>query len=145
MDFDQFIDLVEKTKQLHPIWFGLDSDKIPTEGDVRMAEKRLGAQFPKDYRDFLLKFGGGYFGLSKVFSVQPDSDWNVIDINLGAKALQEGYIAISDNETGDYFGYKIIEGICEPWIYFYDHEEDKWKKTEFCNIFEYLKKYGLTN
>ena len=145
MNFNDFLALVEHTKEIHPVWFGLEPDEVPNQEDIAVAEQNLGIKFPQDYKDFLREYGGGYFGLGKVFSLQQGSDWNVIDINLNLDYLSEGYLAISDDGAGDYFAYKIIENVCQPNIYFFDHEENKWELTEYFNLFDYLKKYALTN
>jgi len=145
MNFNEFNDLVEKTKTKHPIWFGLEPDKSVNEIAIVNAEKTLKAKFPNEYKEFILKYGGGYFAFSIIYSLDDVSDWNLVKINHEYLSLRTGYILISENGVGDFYGYKIINGVCSSEIYFYDHEIESWEKTLFSNLFDYLKKHALTN
>lgn len=145
MNFQEFKSLVENVKQKHPIWFGLDSDKPPSIDDINATEEKLKVQFPNDYLNFVNEFGGGYFAFSNIYSLEIGSDWNIIDQNLKYANICKDYIIISENGTGDFYGFKVEDGICKPQIHFYDHDEGNWQETEFFNIFEYLKNLALSN
>ena len=145
MGLQEFKALVNSLKLNHPIWFDLDSDKLPSILEIKVAQERLNITLPKDYIDFINEFGGGYFALSNVYSLEAGSDWNIVDQNLKYANICKDYIIISENGTGDFYGYKVEDGVCKPHIHFYDHDEDSWQETEFFNLFEYLDKLGLTN
>lgn len=145
MNFNEFKDLVEVIKRAHPVWFGLAPDKSVNESAIVSVETKLEVKLPDEYKEFILKYGGGYFSFSIVYSLDDVSDWNLIKVNHEYLSLRAGYILISENGVGDFYGYKVINGICSSEIYFYDHETEGWEKTLFSNLFDYLKKHALTN
>lgn len=144
MDFQAFRQLVEKTRSDHPIWFGMDSDPIPSESLLLEAESKLSAKLPNEYRNFVLEYGGGYFAFSNVYSLNPGSDWNVLDVNHEYQEIRDDHILISENGSGDFYGFRVIDGVCRSEIYFYDHETGSWQETTYGNIFEYLEKFALS-
>jgi hypothetical protein len=145
MDFEAFKKLVKTTKNNHPVWFGLDSDDVPSEGDFVEAQKKLRVKLPKDYKDFVFEYGGGYFSFSNVYSLEVESDWNLVDVNYKYDAMRSGYVLISENGVGDFYGFRIVDDVCEPKIYFYDHEVDNWQESPHGNLFDYLVKTALSN
>lgn len=145
MDFEAFKYLVEKTKNDHPVWFGMESDESPDEAAVAEAEGKLGAKLPTDYKNFIFEYGGGYFAFSNVFSLEDSSDWHLVDINYKYDAIRNGHVLISENGSGDFYGFKVVDGICEPKIYFYDHEVETWQESPYSNLFDYLEKFALSN
>ena len=145
MDFDAFKELVEKTKNDHPVWFGMESDEIPDEAAVTEAEGKLGAELPADYINFIFEYGGGYFSFSNVFSLEERSDWNLVDLNYKYDAIRNGYVLISENGSGDFYGFKVVNGVCDSKIYFYDHEVETWQDSTHSNLFDYLEKFALSN
>ena len=144
MDFEAFKELVEKTKTDHPVWFGLEPDESPNETAVTEAEMKLGAKLPIDYKNFILEYGGGYFAFSNVFSLEERSDWNLVDLNYKYDAIRNGHVLISENGSGDFYGFKFVNGVCEPRIYFYDHEVETWCESPHSNLFDYLEKFALS-
>ena len=145
MKFDSFKKLVEIKKIRNPIWFAMDADSKPSDKDVLDAEKKLSVKLPHDYVDFIGEYGGGYFALANIFSLDSTSDWHLVTQNFKNDVLRQGHILLSDNGAGDFYGFKVIDGICLAEIYFFDHELQKWVKTDFTNLFEYLEQFGLTN
>lgn len=145
MDFKSFKELVEKAKNDHPVWFGLDSDESPDYTAITEAEEELGAKLPADYKDFILEYGGGYFAFSTVYSLESGSDWNLVDANYKYDSIRYDHVLISENGSGDFYGFKVVDGVCEPKIYFYDHQAETWQDSQHSNIFDYLKKSALTN
>lgn len=145
MDFAAFKQLVENVKDDHPIWFGMESDDTPNEAAIAEAEGKLGAKLPADYKDFIFEYGGGYFALANVFSLGKQSNWNLIDLNYKYDAIRNGHILVSENGLGDFYGFKVVNGVCEPKIYFYDHEIEAWQESPHNNLFNYLKRFALSN
>lgn len=144
MKFDQFCDLVSQAKKDHPIWFEMESDTLPKEEDVQHAEACLGFKIPHDYKDFLMTFGGGYFALSIIYSLDKESEFNLIEINNKYKKISSNnYLIFSDNGCGDFYAYKINEDGHNCDILFYDHEINEWSKTDIKNIFYYIVKFAL--
>lgn len=138
MDFQNFKKTIMKVKKEHPIWFGLEPDSVAKDDDIYNAEKALKATLPDEYKKFLKEFGGGYFAFSVIFSLDPNSDWNLIKQNEKYNSILNKHIIFSDNESGDFYGFFVEENKCNPEIFFYDHEIDQWIRTKFDNLFAFL-------
>lgn len=145
MDFEAFKKLVEKTKSEHPVWFGMEPDGRPTERLFLEAEEKLGVKLPCDYKKFIFEYGGGYFAFSNVYSLEVGSDWNLVGINCKYDVIRNDYVLISDNGSGDFYGFKVVAGVCDPEIYFYDHEVNSWGEMLHENLFDFLEKAALSN
>jgi hypothetical protein len=127
------------------MWFELDTDALANDEGLAKAQRELKAIFPQEYVQFLQQYGGGYFAFSNVFSVQDGSHWNVVSRQQKFKR-PDNFIAISDNEAGDYYGFLTENGSCKPAVYFCEHEEnDSLKKTPYINLFDYLIDIALKN
>lgn len=140
MEIREFNEIVGNVKIKNPILFGLGHDTIPSENDIIEYEKQNNVQLTEKYKQFLLKYGGGFFGFQNIYSLDKQSDFYIANHNsypLGT------ILNIADNGCGDYYSLKIINGICQDAIVFYDHEIDKISDTEFSDIFEFLTNVGL--
>jgi hypothetical protein len=109
--------------------------------DIRSAEIALNTEFPIEFRDFLLHNGGGYFAFTNVCSVNPRSQWSIVERNRNLDIPQ--FVAVSDNGMGDFYGFRVRDGKCQPEIWFADHEDRHLKPTPFPNFFAYLLSMGL--
>lgn len=69
MDFDTFKEIVGTVKTKYPHFFELEHDKIPTMKDVIAFQEQYQISLPEKYIQFLLNFGGGYFGSAIVYSL----------------------------------------------------------------------------
>jgi hypothetical protein len=145
MTFDEFRALVAQTKSRHPVWFGLEMDRAAADAELQDLERQLGVRLPEEYRRFVQEYGGGYFALANVFSAQPGSSWNLLDINRREKLLGTGFVAVADNGAGDLYGFQCIEGVCHPEVWIHDHEVGAWRQTEFVNLLDFLHRKALTN
>lgn len=145
MEFEAFKELVDKTKNDHPVWFGIESDENPNADAVADAEGKIGAKLPNEYKDFIFEYGGGYFAFSNVYSLEAGSNWNLVDINFKYDDIRNGYVLISENGSGDFYGLKVVDGVCESKIYFYDHEIGTWHESPYSDLFDYLEKLALSN
>lgn len=142
MTYPDFKVQVERAKEKNPVWFALKSDPPASDVDIANAEAALQVAFPQEYRSFVKDFGGGYFAFVNVFSVHPGSDWNIVQKNR--QNAMNGFIKVSDNGVGDFFGFRIVDGKCLPEIWFSDHEErGSLKTTDFTNLLQFLARKGL--
>jgi hypothetical protein len=143
MDLVEFRYRVEQVRQEFPAWFALEPDQFPGSEALDQAQVDLGASLPADYRSFITEFGGGDFGLSVVYSVEPDSDLNIVVKNRPDWLDSSTFIAISDNGVGDYYGYRVSGGACEPGIVVLDHETRSIRETSHADLFELLVETAL--
>lgn len=142
MEFESFEKLVSELKASKPVWFGLKSEPLATEEDLITAESQLGVRLPEQYRSFVKKFGGGYFAFGNVFSVNSSSDWYIVSRNEPGNI--SGFVAISDNGTGDQYGFRVDGEQCEEPLFFWDHEEpDSLSPTKFDDLFDFLRSDAL--
>ena len=141
MNINTFNKKVEQVRAKQPIWFALKSDNIQNKLICDKVEQKLKAKLPIEYKDFILQYGGGYFGFTSIYSLDPDSDWNIVKMNQ--LYLHSKFIIFSDNGVGDVYGFKIVNEECESEVYFFDHECNEWSLTEYKNLFAYLYEVGL--
>lgn len=145
MNHGEFQQLVEEKRRRNPIWFALHADARAEPAVIEAAEARLGVNFPEEYRSFLRDYGGGYFAFSNVFSVDPESEWNIERRNAPlSPEIRAGFLAISDPATGDYYGFRVSDGIAASAIWVLDHDEQTIRPTSYGDLFEYLAAVGLT-
>lgn len=146
MDFDEFDALVQIAQKNHPGWFRHGRRDGPaTDEDIRKAEQTVGVKFPPEYVRFLTAYGGGDFAFVNIFSVDPGSKWNVVVNNervasLGAK----DFLAISNDQAGGYYGFRVSSDVCEAKVIYYDWETNEMAVGRtFDNLFSFLSEDAL--
>ncbi len=141
MDFERFKEIVGNVKIKDPHLFELEHEKIPTMEDVIAFQEQYQIILSEKYIQFLLNFGGGYFGFAIIYSLDKNSYFSIYNHN---PAKVEDLLFMADNECGDYYAFKIENGKCSEGIVFYDHDSNAIEQgTEFSDTFEYLVKTGL--
>lgn len=140
MDFEIFRSIVEKAKVKHAVLFGLNYDVIPSVEEIYSFQKEYKIQLPEKYIQFLLHYGGGYFGYANIYSLDKNSYFYLANHN---KKVLDKLLFIADNECGDYYAFCIECGKCRDAVVFYNHDENTICGTEFSDIFEFLIKMGL--
>lgn len=143
MNFQEFAKLAGKAKIKHPRWFALAADRIPSGAEISNAERLLEVALPDDYKQFIRQYGGGYYAFANVFSLDMNSDWYLCAKNREYHYIREPYLRISENGSGDYYGYKGSNRQCSTEIWFFDHEVNQWERTRYQNLFEYLATVAL--
>ncbi|MBD0384824.1 SMI1/KNR4 family protein [Paenibacillus sedimenti] len=144
MNFNEFMFNVDDIKSKNPIWFMLDSDPVGTDNQIKVTQLHLSLSLPEEYKVFIKTFGGGFFAFVNIFSVNKESNWNIVEQNnrLGLKN-SHNFLAISDSGTGDFYGFEIVNGVCSPAIKVYDHEKNQVESTVYENLYDYLVAVGL--
>ena len=128
MDIFEFKELVNKVRLSNPIWFGLPADNIADDLSISNAETSLGVKLPIEYIEFVKEFGGGFFALGTVYSLDEESDINIVNENKKYNNIRESNIIFSDNGAGDLYGFKEKNSTCDGKVYEYDHEKNEWSK-----------------
>lgn len=140
MDFKTFESIVKTVKKECPLLFELDRDRIPSMEEVLAFQERYQVQLPERYIQFLLHYGGGYFGYANIYSLDSESCFYLGNFNEpGAEPL----LYIADNECGDYYAFPIRQGRCQDEVVLYDHDQREIQQTEYSDILDYLVKTGL--
>lgn len=140
MDFDTFKNVVERTKEEMPLLFELGHDNIPKMEEVFEFQKQHQIQLPKKYIQFLINYGGGYFGYVNIYSLDKQSPFYLSAQN---KKRLDKLLFFADNECGDYYAFCIENGICNEPVVFYQHDDKRIHNTKFSDVFEYLVTIGL--
>lgn len=140
MIFEVFHTMVEECKLKKPILFGLEHDKIICAEEIEQFEKTVHLTLPEKYKEFIMSYGGGYFGYANIYSLDEYSDFYLLKHN---DVPFDKYIKISDNGCGDYYLFSIENEKCLESLYFYDHEIGKIIPSVYEDVFEYLIKVGL--
>ena len=144
MTLEEFRTLVAQARKQHPVWFALDSDRPATDAEITQAEWQLRTALPQQYHSFVKEFGGGMFAFANVLSVQTDSDWNIVGFNRRDELIGSGFVAVSDPQTGDRYGFKSEGETCGCEVWVYDHDDREWTRTQFNDLFEFLQRHALT-
>lgn len=140
MTQNEFIEIVEQVKKTKPILFELETDKVMSEMAISQFENDNGIVIPDEYKQFVLEFGGGYFGYANIYSLDKDSSFFILKNQY---SVPNGYLAIADNECGDYYVLKLENGNALGKVLFYEHEEQRIVETKYKDVFEFLVGEGL--
>ena len=140
MDFETFQGIVKRTAGKRPFLFELKHDSVPTVEDVIALQKQHQIVLPEKFIQFLLRFGGGYFGYANIYSLDQSSQFFLFRHN---PPTVKDLLFIADNGCGDYYAVWVEDGKCGERIVFYDHEEGAVQDTNFSDVLEYLMKIGL--
>jgi len=139
----EFVNKIKNEMLERPDWFSLSEPYKARDKDVDIVEKKLGIILPKSYKCLVLNFSVGDFAFQTIYSLWKDSEFNLLKINQQYSSLAKGFILFSDNEVGDFYGFKISNNICLDEIWFYDHEINQWEKTKYNTLFEIIYDVAL--
>ena len=118
----------------------LEHDNIPTMEEVIAFQEQHQIVLPEKYIQFILNFGGGYFGCANIYSLDKNSDFFIFKHN---PSIVKDILFMADNGCGDYYAFRVEDGKCREDIIFYDHEDNSVQDTTFSDVLEYLVKIGL--
>jgi cell wall assembly regulator SMI1 len=123
-------------KKLEKIIKLLDSKKPGvSKKDLEDTEKKIGAAFPKEYREFVQKANNAEVGEWILHPIKDSKNikktWDDIvrkNIENRWETMNSCYIEFADDGTGDKLCFKISENRMCSEIYFWDHESGEVKK-----------------
>jgi hypothetical protein len=139
---EEFSLRVQEVRAQRPQWFALPGDSPPTSDLIEQHQGELGVRLPNEYLAFLQQEGGGDFALVVVYSMDPDSDLNIVRMNDDAWGHRNDFVAVSDNGAGDYYGFRVVEGVCQPEVVLLDHETGEVRHAD-ADFFEFVLAKGL--
>jgi hypothetical protein len=117
---EEFEQRLRQARTANPRWFDLESDGRPSNDQLDYLERELGAELPEDYRWFLTTYGGGDFALAAIYSGDEASD--LYSLRNQADPPRSDFVAVSDDGTGDLYGFPVLEGRAVDKIVVLDHE-----------------------
>jgi len=141
MSLEEFDAIFVKAQRQKPFRFKLESPSSLEE--IEQLETLLGLSLPSQLKAFLRKYGAGYVGDINIFSASPSSEWY---LPLGNRLLPPGigFLAVSDDQTGGYFGFLTEAGRCEEgvcYFHLYDGDPPHLKTATF---FDYVAQFGVS-
>lgn len=143
MNREEFESQVCKAKQSNPLWFELTEENQLIELDkVLEIESEHSVIFPESFRHFISTYGSGYFAFTSILSPLADGE-DSLWIQKSLYSLPSDYVPISENGCGDYYGFKVTDGVCSEEVYFLDHESGYQSSSiEYSCFYEFLLKTG---
>jgi hypothetical protein len=114
-----------------------------TEQELASVEAILETRLPRDYREFMLRYGGGMFLFVDLYPV--------VSPTSGRDGLVEAnrhdwsdptFIVVAPVGSGDEWGFSSVDGICEDEVSFLDHEDGS-RQFWAADFFEFLARTGL--
>lgn len=143
MSFDYFCEIIETIRLKNPILFELSSSYHPTDNDFYIIQRKYNIFFPDDYMRFYKKYCGGYFGFITLFTYDEQDDLYILNHNSSELVKKSGFFAVCDMETGDYIGYKILNGKCSTELYYYDHELRSLYDSQYNDLLDFILREGF--
>jgi hypothetical protein len=117
-------------------------DAVASGEDVARVEQQLGVKLSPSYREFLLAFGGGSFGLTTIFSADPNGEWYIPRKHAEtSEFLPSGLLAFSDDFAGGYYVLKVNDRAAEEPVYYWN-QDGGLVQTEFDNMLAFVARYG---
>lgn len=143
MKLDEFRVIDQEARLAKPKLFLLASpDSAASEEALDDLERAIGARLPMSYRAFLREFGGGNFGLTTVFSADPESEWYLgTRLDEVREYLPTHVLPFSDDFAGGLYVFEVVDGQgMEPVLYW--NEDGGLVPTKFANALEFVARYA---
>ncbi len=142
MKYEEFLKIYQQVKLDRPILFDLEMDNIPLNSNIRHIESYYNIALPESYKKFLLKFGGGNFAFTIVYSLDEQSVYYIKNNVLRDFVSNTNFLPVIDFETGDVAGFRIKNNKCESTMTMYNHEDKKMSDLNL-DFYELIIKYGF--
>ena len=137
MNVDEFNSIFDKVKTTKPLWLEGEMEPKASAEAISNTESKLGVKLPSQFVEFIQSVGAGYFGFTNVFSVNPSSEWYLLDM-MEQFSFPENFIPISDDETGGYYGFLAKERICGDDVYYWHSSEGSEPTLKYDTYYDYL-------
>ena len=143
MTLDEFKALFKRTQRDRPLWQWHDRAPPARDDQIESAQRALNVRLPRAYIDVLKVFGGGEFPLINVYSVDPENVWYIVDQNEDFPI--PGFIAVSDDQTGGFYGFRVESGQCRSEIHYWDRDDGSITGPHYENLFDFIAEHGLSH
>ncbi|OKK18661.1 hypothetical protein AMK09_17155 [Streptomyces sp. CB02488] len=113
-----------------------------SESEISDVEAALSVHFPKKYKEFMKRYGGGMFLFVDLLPVVDSEEGDdLLKVNRG-EFRGTGFVAVSPVGSGDWWGFSVTDGVCAENVDFWDHEDGRiqFASTDFL---DFLAKEGL--
>lgn len=143
MTLETFREIDRLGRSDDPALFSLSSpDRCASAHDIEAVQKKLKVLLPENYRTFLIQFGGGSYGLTTIFSADPQSEWYLPAKQIEARAYLPGnLLAFSDDFSGGMYVFIITDGIANENV-FYWNPDGGLVNTDYTDVFDFVAKFA---
>jgi hypothetical protein len=145
MTMDGFREIFTKKRFEKPKILALSTpDALATTEQIAKVENILNISLPILYRQFLMEFGGGSFGLITVFSASEKSEYYLpFKMSEIRRVVGNNLLIFSDDYAGGYYGFHLHEGRAAERVMYWDHETQECVDTDFADILEFVARYAF--
>lgn len=148
MDFEQLGSRVDEVMARHRS-LGLPDEIAPinciqaTAEEISQAERALGVRLPEQYKQFMLRYGGGSFASLDILPAVASGGFygDLISVNR-EEIFAVPFIAVAPVGTGDWWGHQVLESECREQVSFYSFE-DRTAVAKYRNFLEFIAREGL--
>ena len=120
----------------------VEPDSVATSEQLGEVEREIEVKLPSKYRAFLSEFGGGTFGFTNVFSVDPGGDYYLPNRREEASSyLPKGLLPFSDDFAGGLYVFKVEDGEAQKSIYYWNSDGGL-VATEFADILDFIARHA---
>lgn len=113
-----------------------------TADELAHAERALDVELPDQYKDFMMRHGGGMFLFVDLLPIKSsDAPEDLLSRNTGEWHTPD-FVAISPVGTGDWWGFIVNNGRCFPGVYFWRHDDDD-RELTYDDFYTFLANQGL--
>lgn len=119
-----------------------------TDLDIKSAEEQLAVVFPNQYKELFKLSNNAQFGEWTLFPIKDPKNlkrsWDDVvrqNIELRDDEMEDEFISIGEDGTGDKLCLKIVNGKMEDYIYLWDHETTEVDKIA-TNLKEFIIYYA---
>jgi antitoxin YobK len=106
-----------------------------SDQELRRVEDELGAVLPAQYREFMMRYGGGEF---LFLDLVPVGD--LVSVNRFEQVPD--FVVIAPVGTGDSWGFDVSDGVCGDEVSFWFHD-DRRREPDSADFLEFLSAKGL--
>lgn len=139
MEIKEFLYFLENEMESNPkLFLFRENEPKATIEDINKIEKILLGKLPISFVEFQMKFGGGAFRFTEIFSVCENSDFYVLN---NKNIIEKDFFPVNDDQCGGIYCFKKNNGKFEDKIYYLDlsNIEVTIEETEFNFIQLFMK------
>jgi hypothetical protein len=119
-----------------------EPDPPATAEQLSSVEREIGVKLPSEYRGFLSEFGGGTFGFTNIFSLNPDSEYYLPSRREEASSyLPSDLLPFSDDFSGGLYVFKVKDREAQKSVYYWNSDGGL-VETKFADVFEFVARYA---
>jgi len=140
MDLEEFRSHHEVQRRQSPkVFLLVESDTLATPDRIQALETEIGLRLPERYKQFLMEFGGGIFGLTNVFSADAESGFYLPSrLDAVARYLPSGLVPFSDDYAGGFYVWRATPDRSIDEAVWYWNFDGGLVNTDYLSLLDFL-------